>query len=159
MDEIRCEIRLAEVAGKPSRLTGVLMAYNKVATDRRELFEAGALKWDGPLVLNRQHNRAAPILRFEPVESEGRVLIDVEVPSTTAGADALSEVRSGLFRGLSIEFRSIKEVFVNGIRRISSASLVAAALVDSPSYSGSVVEARARAEAANRERKWREYIL
>ena len=54
MDEIRCEIRLAEVAGKPSRLTGVLMAYNKVATDRRELFEAGALKWDGPLVLNRQ---------------------------------------------------------------------------------------------------------
>ena len=97
MDEIRCEVRLSEeVEGKPTRLVGVLMDYGTEARDRREVFEASALKWDGPLILNRQHSRKNPILKFTPIEASGRVSIDVEVPSTVAGSDAVEEIRAGV---------------------------------------------------------------
>ena len=69
MDEIRCSIKIeGRAEGKPARLTGTLMVYNERARDRPEVFEVGSLKWDASgIVLNRQHNRAAPILRLHPV--------------------------------------------------------------------------------------------
>ena len=159
MDEIRCSIKIEDRA-EGARIVGTLMDYGQRATDRPEIFEASALKWDGPLILNRQHSRKNPILKFTPIESEGKLLVDVEVPSTTAGADALSEIRSGLFSGLSIEFRAVSERFVNGVRRISEGILSGAALVDFPAYSSSVVEAR---ELAARDSEWerwqREMVL
>ena len=159
MDEIRCEIRIAEVEGV-SRITGVLMPYNTQAKDRAEVFERGSLSWDaGGIVLNRMHQRGFPILRFVPLEVDGKLTIDTPIPTTTAGADAVAEIRSGLFRGLSVEFQSIKERIVNGVRRISEGRLVAAGLVDSPAFAGATVEARAKAV---REREWeriREIIL
>ena len=159
MDEIRCEIRIAEEAeGKP-RLTGILMAYGERARDRAEVFEVSSLKWDGPLILNRQHERKNPILKFTPIESAGRVLIDVEVPSTVAGSDALAEVRSGLFGSLSIEFKSIKETFVGGLRKISEAILTGAALCDAGAYSSSVVEARELAARRASDLHTREFLL
>ena len=160
MDEIRCEIRIAEeVEGEP-RLVGVLMPYGELARDRAEVFERGSLKWDERgIILNRQHSRKNPILKFTPSESEGRVLIDVEVPSTVAGLDALAEVRSGLFGSLSIEFKSIKESFVGGCRRISEAILTGAALCDAGAYSGSVVEARELAVRRASDRHTREFML
>ena len=159
-NEFRCEIKIEDRAeGKP-RLTGVLMKYNTEARDRREVFEVSSLKWDGPLILNRQHERKNPILKFTPIESEGRVLIDVELPSTVAGLDALAEVRSGLFGSLSIEFKSIKESFVGGCRRISEAILTGAALCDAGAYEAAKVEAR---ELAARDQEWerwqREMVL
>ena len=160
MDEIRCEVRLSEeVEGKPTRLVGVLMDYGTEARDRREVFEASALKWDGPLILNRQHSRKNPILKFTPIEASGRVSIDVEVPSTVAGSDAVEEIRAGLFSGISIEFKSIKEVFVGGVRRISEAVLTGAGLVDTPAYSSSVVEARELAARRESDRHTREFLL
>ena len=96
-------------------------------------------------------------MRFTPVEKDGKLVIDEPIPSTTAGADALAEIRSGLLTGLSVEFRAVRQTIVGGIRTISEAVLSAAALVDSPSYSQATVEARA--EAANRACKWQEYIL
>ena len=159
MDEIRCAIKIEDRAeGKP-RLTGILMEYGTEARDRREVFEASALKWDGPLILNRQHSRKNPILKFTPIEASGKVSIDVEVPSTAAGSDAISELRAGLFSGLSIEFKAIKETFVGGVRRISEAILTGAALVDSPAYSGSVVEARELAARREADRHTREFLL
>ena len=160
MDEIRCSIKIEDRA-EGARIVGTLMDYGQRATDRPEVFESSALKWDGPLILNRQHSRVNPILKFTPIEEAGKLLVDVAVPSTTAGNDALAEIRSGLFSGLSIEFKSIKETFVNGTRRISSALLTGAGLVDSPAYEGAVVEARERAEAASRERDrhLREFML
>ncbi len=160
MDEIRCSIKIEDRAeGEPSRIVGTLMDYGTEALDRREVFEASALKWDGPLILNRQHSRKNPILKFTPIEASGRVSIDVEVPSTVAGSDAVEEIRSGLFSGLSIEFKSIKEVFVGGVRRISEAILSGAALVDSPSFAGSVVEARELAVRRASDRHTREFLL
>ena len=56
-----------------------------------------------------------------------------------------------LFRGLSIEFKAVRERVVGGIRRIQEATLTGASLVDDPSYSTSV-EIR---HGAKRLRRWR----
>ena len=70
------------------------------------------------------------------------------IPKTRAGADALAEVKSGLLSGLSVEFKSIKEDVVGGIRKISKAILVGAGLVDSPAYADAVVEAAGTGRAS-----------
>ena len=161
MDEIRCAIELRENEGKPARLVGVLMPFGVQAQDRAEVFERGSLKWDaGGIVLNRMHSRQSPILRFTPVEVEGRLTIDAPIPSTVAGSDCEAEIRSGLFKGLSVEFRAVRQTIVGGVRRISEAVLTGAGLVDSPSYSQATVEARAGAEAAAiRDREALEFLL
>ena len=159
MDEIRCSIEVREDDGKP-RLIGTLLPYGERARDRAEVFEVGSLKWDeAGIVLNRQHQRAAPILRLHPVEVEGRLVVDAEIPDTTAGRDALAEIRSGLFRGLSIEFRAVKQSIVAGVRRISEAVLTGAALCDSPAYESATVEARAHAARRASDRHVREFML
>ena len=75
------EIRIEADAnrGGPGILKGTLMPYGERAQDRPEVFEAGALHWpaDGVL-LREQHNRQAPIVRFTPAETEGR--LGVEIP-------------------------------------------------------------------------------
>ena len=151
-DEIRCAVEVREVEGKP-RLIGTLMPYGERAKDRPELFEAGSLSWPDAsgVVLRRQHERSKPIMRFVPVEVEGRLMIDSAIPSTTAGMDATEEIRSGLLTGLSVEFRATAQTIVGGIRRISKAVLTGAGLVDSAAYESATVEARAKVE---REQEW-----
>ena len=87
-DEIRCsiEIREDESMASPGRLTGVLLTYGERAGDRAETFEAGALEWpaDG-VVVRRQHDRAAPIMRVVPEVRGSTVVIDAPLPDTTAG--------------------------------------------------------------------------
>lgn len=148
MDEIRCAFELREDdSGSPGRITGVLLRYGERAADRPELFEADSLRWAAEgIVLNRQHNRAAPIMRVVPVVKEGAVMIDAPLPDTLAGRDAAAEIRGGLMRGLSVEFRAVKESFEGNLRRIKEAVLGGAGLVDSPSYAGSGVEVRDRGE-------------
>ena len=74
MREIRCsiELRADDDRLSPGRISGSLMVYGDKARTRRELFADGALTWpDDGIVLNEQHNRQAPILRFVPtVEAE-----------------------------------------------------------------------------------------
>ena len=159
MDQFLCSVKIEDRAEGQPRLIGILMNYGERARDRPETFLPGSLKWDGPLILNRQHERKNPILKFTPIESDGRVSIDVEVPSTVAGLDALAEVRSGLFESLSIEFKSIQEDFVGGCRRITSALLTGAALCDAGAYAGAVVEARAKSEAAAIRGRELEFLL
>ena len=83
-------------------------------------------------------------MRIVPVESNGKLTVDAPIPDTVAGRDALAEIRSGLFRGLSVEFRAVRQSVVAGIRRIAQATLTGAALCDDPAYSGATVEARRR---------------
>ena len=71
-------------------------------------------------------------------------MLDALLPDTAAGRDAATEVRSGLLRGLSVEFKALAERYVSGVREIRRAALVGAGLVDSPAYRGSTVEVRAR---------------
>ena len=153
MDEIRCSLEVREVEGKP-RLVGVLMPYGERAKDRAEVFERGSLTWPSEgLVLRRQHNRQQPILKFIPVEVEGKLTINAEIPSTAAGSDCVAEIRSGLLGSLSVEFRAVKQTFVGGIRRISEAILSGAGLVDEGSFSGATATVEAR-ERVEREQEW-----
>ena len=160
MDEIRCAIEVREVEGKPARLVGTLLPFNERALDRPELFESGSLSWpsDGVL-LRRQHAREFPIMRFVPVEVEGRLTINQELPDTIAGRDAAAEIRSGLFKGLSVEFKAVRQNIVGGVRRISEAFLTGAGLVDSGAYESATVEARELAEAKAEWLRWQKEVI
>ena len=141
MNEIRCalELRADDDRGGPGRLSGVLMRYGEVATDRPERFRAGALSWpDDGVILNEQHNRMAPIVRFVPTVEGDEVRVDVDLPDTQRGRDAATMVRNGTMKGLSVEFRAKAHGMVGGVREIAGA-----VLVDDPSYGGSTVEVRA----------------
>ena len=146
------EIRLAEDPERrgPGVLEGVLMPYGQRASDRPELFEPGALHWpeDGVL-LRAMHRRDSPIARFVPESSESEVRVKIGLPDTTAGRDAATNVRTGVLRGLSVEFRSEKETVRDGLRVIQSAELVGAGLVDSGAYAAATVEARGKQDLAD----------
>ena len=151
-DEIRCaiECRQDETRQSPGRLVGRILKYGERALDRAELFEADALTWpsDG-VILNRQHARGAPIMRVIPELRAGELVIDQALPDTQSGRDAATEIRSGLFRGLSVSFQAKRQAFVGGVRRIQSAAMTAVGLVDSPSYDAPV-EVRQRREGRRR---------
>ena len=150
MNEIRCAIEYREDEARqgPGRIVGTLMVYGERAKDRAEVFSPGALRWpDAGIILNEQHNRQAPILRFTP-ELDGKELrIDAALPDTQRGRDAAVMIKDGTMTGLSIEFRSELEGRAAGVREIRRAHLSAAALVDSPSY-GTSVEVRAKGGGA-----------
>ena len=149
-DEIRMaiEVRADESRLSPGRLVGVLMAYGTKARDREEIFESRSLSWpESGILINRQHQRTAPVMRVTPVVEGNEVRIDAPLPDTTAGRDIAAEVRSGLFKGMSIEFRAVKQTIVGGVRRITAAVLSGAAIVDSGSYAGATVEVRAKGSA------------
>ena len=153
--ELRCaiELRADETRQSPGRVVGTLVTYGKRASDRAEMFAAGSLTWpDGGIVLNEQHNRAAPILRFVPEVDGAEVRIDAPLPDTQRGRDAATMIRNGTMRGLSIEFKAQSEGRGGGVREIRQALLLGAALVDSGSYKGSL-EVRQR-DHRQRRRVW-----
>ena len=153
---LNCEVRFERDDSRqsPGRLTGTLLTYEQRAHDRPELFTRGALEWpENGIVITRQHDRNAPIVRAVPFVDGDEVRIDVALPDTAAGRDAATDVREGLFTGLSVEFRPMKEGRRGGLREIRQAYVPRAGLVDSPSYTGSVVQVRERAEAGRR-RTW-----
>ena len=142
---VAIELREDTTRQSPGRLVGTVLTYGERASDRAEVFEAGALTWpeDG-IVLNRQHNCAVPIMRIKPEVRGAVVVVDQPLPDTQAGRDAAVEIRQGLFRGLSVEFKAIRQAYRNGVRYIQEAGLWAVGLVDTPSYTGSVAEVRGR---------------
>ena len=154
MRELRAAIELRDDDSRtsPGRLSGVLLEYGARATDRDELFLAGALAWpEGGVILNESHNRQAPIARFEPQVDGAFVRIFLQLPDTQRSRDAATLVRNGTFRGISVEFRAVREKLVDGIREIAAAQLVGAALVDTPAYASSVPQVR---EASLPRRRW-----
>ena len=148
------EIRIESDAERmgPGRLVGVLMPYGQRAADRPEVFEPGALHWPADGVLLRaMHKRLDPVARFIPEATDTEVRVSIDLPDTTAGRDAATNVRAGVLRGLSVEFHAEKEREVGGVRQIQRARLMGAGLVDSGAYAGATVEARGK---AGRRRVW-----
>ena len=153
------EIRFAadETRQTPGRLTGVLMTYETRASDRPEMFAPGALVFpDAGIVINEQHERAAPILRAMPTVSGNTVTIDRQFPNTTRGRDAAENIREGVLTGLSVEFHAIAEEIRDGLRYITRAFVPRAGLVDDPSYGDSIVAVRAKIDTPEtvRFRRW-----
>lgn len=147
MTALHCDIELRQDPERrgPGRLYGVLMRYGTPGENGGERFDAGALRWpDDGVVLRRQHDPRGPIARVVPETRGGDVVIDAVLPDSTAGRDAAVEVRSGLLRGLSVEFRALRQRYDRGVRVITDALLTGAGLVDAPSYPASTAEVRRR---------------
>ena len=142
---IPCEVREDATRESPGRLFGTVLTYGEPAGDRGEVFAPGALVWpDTGVVVNVQHDRKAAIMRVVPEVRGGVVTIDAPLPNTQRGRDVATEIRAGLWQGLSVEFVASSEGVRNGRREIRRARLAAIGVVDDPSYKGSRVEVRAQ---------------
>ena len=147
MDTLLMEVRAAddETRQTPGRIVGTLLTYGERAQDRNEMFEAGALRWPAlGFNINEQHNRQAAVARVIPFLDGDTLKIDAPVPDTQRGRDALTNIREGVYTGLSVEFFAEREEYRQSMRVIKRGILGGAALVDVPSYGASLVEVRAK---------------
>lgn len=138
----RVEIRADDSRTSPGRIVGTLIEQGRVASDRREVFAPGALRWpaNGMRLLDKHHG--AQVMRFQPVEDGAALRIDAPLPDTEIGRRVAAEIRSGARADLSIEFFASEESQVAGVREIRSALVDAVALAES----GTGVYSQARAE-------------
>ena len=146
MEQLTCEIRYSQDESRqtPGRVTGTLIVFEKRAGDRPELFERDSIHWpELGIVVNEMHQRNAPVLRVIPFLDGDELRIDGVLPDTQRGRDAATNIRENVYTGLSLEFRAERERRRGGIRSIQRAFVPRAALVDSPSYTDSLVEVRA----------------
>ena len=153
-DLLTCEIRYSEdeTRQSPGRLTGTLIVYETRASDRPEIFRRGSLRWpDNGILVREMHQRQEPIVRVIPYLEGDAVKVDTPLPNTTRGRDAVTNIREGVYGGLSVEFYAEQEGRRGNLREIRRAMLGGAGLVDSPSYTGSTVEVRRRVWALDQE--------
>lgn len=155
-----CELR---AASDGRRLEGVAVRYGDTARLPwgRERIEVGAFAPLGDVILNASHDRAAPLARtggggLELMDAADSLTVRAELPATRAADDVLALVRGGVMRGLSVEFRAVAERMESGVRVIERAALSGVAVVDTPAYPASEVEARRAAmpAPAKRRRVW-----
>ena len=125
-----------EVRATGRTLSGEAVRYGERATDRAERFEPGAFAPLGPLSLNLQHDPAIVLA----TTGDGLAVTDtpraLEVRAELREGAALTLLRRGALRGLSVEFRALSERRDGAVRVIERASLEGVGLVDTPSYGG-----------------------
>ena len=145
------EKRFSEIRADGRTLNGTAIRYGSKASigDFDERFQAGAFGEVSGLdvILNLQHQRSRPLAR---TGGGGLVLTDgpdvlrltATLPNTRDADDALTLVRSGILRGLSLEFRADAENWNGNLRTVTRASLGGIGLVDIPAYGDSAVSVR-----------------
>ena len=146
MDSINAPVELREARGEgsPGRLVGTILRYGSPGEKGRETFAPGALSWpDRGIRIDVDHlsspvkgRIAPPVALAVPFHSDdgSEVRIDVDLAPTTQARDLAELMRLGLYRSMSVEFRSARSRWSGGKRTIVQAQLVAAALTDNPSY-------------------------
>ena len=146
------------------KISGTALVYGDRASmpwGDEERFEPGAFGDLGVLdvILNVQHERGLPLARtqgggLQLEDSKIRLDVSADIPETTAGNDALQNIKARILRGLSIEFipreyTIEKEEGEPWCEVIQQAELVGVAVVDRPAYSQSVIDQR-RKQRSNR---------
>ena len=131
---------------------GIVIPYGQSATvaDFTERFLPGSISF-GDVIANRQHDRHKPLARtgagLTLTDSASELRARIELPDTVDGRDVRELVRLGVLRGLSAEFRTLKDQWEGSERTIHEAQLVGLAVVDRGAYSGATVaEVREAAE-------------
>ena len=142
--EIPIECRAADYDG-PGRLTGTILEVGRIASDRAEVFAPGAAIFPSTGVTLYRGHRGQPIMTFQPVVSGNEIKIDAALPDSDLGRQVAVEVRSGERAALSVEFVSLDEARVQGVRELRSALIQGAALVPLGSYAQARAEVRERA--------------
>ena len=131
-------------------LRGVVMPYGTIAPGLRELFEARAFGPVKSVALDLQHDPNMVIAEAAELRDTPTALT---LTTTLAeGSAALSLVRRRALRGLSVAFRALEQRMESGLRIISRAQLVRAALVDVPAYPAATIEIRQRSGRTLRQR-------
>ena len=156
-------VEFRESEGTPGIASGIVIRYGDEATFPwgKERFEPGAFGdiRNLDLIANRMHRRDQPLGRTHSGNKErgGMLIFDNDdrrlasellMPDTQLGHDTCTELRLGLLRGQSLEFRATKEDYVDGTRVIKTARLGGYGIVDRPAYPGSHAEMRS----------WEEYL-
>ena len=146
------ELRFAEVRSEGRRLTGVAVPYSTPARigEFTEQFMPGAFGDVRSLdvILNRQHDRRVPLARtggggLVLTDGPDALRMEATLPGTRDADDALELVRRGVLRGLSVEFRNLRDSWSGNLRTVHQARLGGIGLVDRPAYPTGV-EARQR---------------
>ena len=137
-------------------IEGTLVPYgvvSRIGGVFEEVFEPGSMRFDRVLA-NRQHDRARPLARLGHgltlTDSRTELRARIELPDTTEGRDTRALIEAGVLRGLSAEFRSVREEWPAPDRRvIYEAELRGLAVVDDPAHQSALIaEVRARMASA-----------
>ena len=156
LDAEGCELR-AEGGGR--RMSGVALRFGVQAVDRRERFAPGAFDLSGADVVlgaaghpatNRPLARTGGGLELEADATALR--FSAELPETRDADDALANVRSGIYRNVSIEFRALRARMVAGVREIQRAALVGVVVLPRGAYADTTVAVRGAADTPTRRR-------
>ena len=75
-----------------------------------------------------------------------------ELPETRDADDALANVRAGIYRNVSIEFRALRARMVAGVREIQRAALVGVVVLPRGAYADTTVAVRGAADTPTRRR-------
>ena len=138
-----------DATGSPGRLVGVILPVGRVAGDRPELFVGSGVQTPSEgIALLPEHRSTTVVMRFDPVrDADGSLRVDHLLPNTPEGLAIAASVRSGKTPGLSVEFHSLDEAQVQGVREVRHALITAVATVPSQSY------VQARAEVRSKQRR------
>ena len=150
METIRREV---EFRATGRRLQGVALPYSPSKSEsHNEMFMPGAIELADTVPLNIRHNELIAVA-YHPggglviTDDAKHLSIDAELLPLPASDLALREVRAGNLRGMSIEFKSLKEHFSpEGVRVVEKARLFGLGIVADPSYE-TTIEARRRKSA------------
>ena len=157
--------RYCELRQDGRTITGVAVRYGDLATLPwgEERISPGAFTPIGDVIMNVQHRRDRPVARTPQTltfsDTPDSLTLRAELPSTREADDLLANIRAGVLRGLSIEFRVSSERLDNDVLVIERGVLSGVGVVDRPAYPESLVAARAALtapcdRAPERRRKW-----
>jgi len=137
------EFRVAE----DGTITGTVIRYGDRASfgGFTEEFRAGSLVW-GDTIVNLQHDRARPVARtgagLTLTGGPASLRASIALPDTAYAREARELVQARILRGFSVEFRADAETWDGRHRIVEGATLLGLALVDTPAYPESTIEAR-----------------
>ena len=127
-------------------LIGPAVRYGDISPSHRERFQPGAFNVSPDLAPTLGHRTGRVLAYGSDVRVKDRadaLVVSAHLPRTETADLALAGVKSGRYKGWSVEFIARRESRdTEGVRVVTAADLPGLALVDHPSYPGSVVEAR-----------------
>ena len=139
----------------PGTISGSLLKYGETIRHERglEVFEPRSLTWDkdhGIVLYNSHEQRERkPVGIVFPEDNGTEARFTFNLPDSPAGRRLATEVRNQKLKGLSIEFRSLSEKVVQGIRRIAKAAVSGIAAVETPAYQTASLEVRDKQDREN----------
>ena len=135
-----------EATGSPGRLVGTILPVGRVAGDRPEIFiGTGVSTPSGGVALLPEHRSTTVVMKFDPIRgADGTLTIDHPLPDSPEGRALAASVRSGATPGLSVEFHSLDEAMVSGVREVRESLITAVATVTSQSYDQARAEVRSK---------------